>query len=151
MAHDPGLNNSVQHTGVRWILDTVVQGLWENPTRRFTYAEQGFFQRWWHQQNEPTRDRVRTLVKRGQLAFVGGGCVTSNSCVLRHVACDAITIAVQLRARTPHTRSAAQADSLVLTKQHAAAKPCLLTPKTCLYVYYTGGPSTTKPAHITSQ
>lgn len=45
----------------------------DHPQRRFTYAEQGFFQRWWHQQPESIRAAVRGLVRNGQLAFVGGG------------------------------------------------------------------------------
>jgi hypothetical protein len=40
-----GANNSIQHAGVQYILDTVTQALTENSARKFAYAEQAFFQR----------------------------------------------------------------------------------------------------------
>ena len=35
-----GSNNSIQHAGVQYILDTVTQTLEEDHNRRFTYVEQ---------------------------------------------------------------------------------------------------------------
>lgn len=63
----------LQVAAVHYILDTVIQGLADNPDRRFTFAEQGFFQRWWHTQTNATQAMTRRLVANGQLAFVGGG------------------------------------------------------------------------------
>ena len=37
------------------------------------YVEQAFFQRWWRQQSEATRDLTRRLVASRQLEFVNGG------------------------------------------------------------------------------
>lgn len=68
-----GSNNSIQHAAVQYILDTVVAGLRDHPDRRFTQAEQGFFQRWWHMQDNATQAMVRQLIDNGQLSFVGGG------------------------------------------------------------------------------
>ena len=68
-----GSNNSIQHAGVRTILDSVVRALERNSARTFTYVEQAFFQRWWRELDEATRDTVRGLVARGQLAFANGG------------------------------------------------------------------------------
>ena len=42
-----GANNTIQHAGVRYILDSVITSLSLDPSRKFTYVEQAFFQRWW--------------------------------------------------------------------------------------------------------
>ena len=68
-----GLHNEIQHAMVQFILDSVVQELSKNPERRFMYVEQAFFQRWWRQQNDATRNLTRSLVHNGQLEFVNGG------------------------------------------------------------------------------
>ena len=68
-----GANNSIQHAAVRNIISSVVTSLQKDPARQFTYVEQAFFQRWWREQNNQTRDTTRALVKAGQLTFVNGG------------------------------------------------------------------------------
>ena len=40
-----GSNDTIQHAGVRNILNSVVTALQKNPQRKFTYVEQAFFQR----------------------------------------------------------------------------------------------------------
>lgn len=54
-----GAEQRIQKACVRLILDTVVQCLLEDPARRFTYAEVAFFERWWRQQGEATKAKVR--------------------------------------------------------------------------------------------
>ena len=68
-----GQNNSIQHAAVRYILDSVVRSLAEDPERKFVYAEQGFFQRWWAQQTAEVQALTRRLVRAGQLQFINGG------------------------------------------------------------------------------
>jgi len=68
-----GLNNTIQNAAVKYVLDSVVAALARNPDRKFTYVEQAFFQRWWREQDGPTRELVRQLVKAGQLQFANGG------------------------------------------------------------------------------
>ena len=68
-----GSNNSLQHASVTNLITAVVAALQRNPDRRFIYAEQAFFQRWWRQQTEATQAAVRHLVSSGQLEFVNGG------------------------------------------------------------------------------
>ena len=63
----------MQHAGVQYILDSVVLALDENPDRRFIYVEMAFFSRWWNQQTEQIRDKVRSLVNSGRLEFISGG------------------------------------------------------------------------------
>uniref|UniRef100_G3U4S0 Lysosomal alpha-mannosidase n=1 Tax=Loxodonta africana TaxID=9785 RepID=G3U4S0_LOXAF len=60
------------------ILDSVVQALLGEPTRRFVYVEMAFFSRWWRQQRETTREVVKELVKQGRLEFANGGWVMND-------------------------------------------------------------------------
>ena len=64
-----GQNNSIQHAGVRYILDSVIRSLAEVPKRTFVYAEQAFFQRWWAQQTE----EIQALAWVGRVATARGG------------------------------------------------------------------------------
>ena len=59
-------NNSIQHAGVQYILDSVVTELNKDPSRRFIYVESAFFERWWHQQDEKTKNNVKQLVNNGK-------------------------------------------------------------------------------------
>jgi lysosomal alpha-mannosidase len=55
---------------VQYILDSVVLALDENPDRRFIYVEMGFFWRWWLQQAEDTREKVRGFVNDGKVSYI---------------------------------------------------------------------------------
>lgn len=57
--------NDIQHAGVQYILDSVVDQLLKNPDRRFIYVESAFFYRWWKQQSSATQQTVRQLVNEG--------------------------------------------------------------------------------------
>ena len=70
-----GSNNTIQHAGVQYVLDSAILELQKDPNRRFTYVEMAFFARWFYDQTAETQDVVRELVAIGQLDFVnGGGC-----------------------------------------------------------------------------
>lgn len=68
-----GANNSIQHAGVQYVLDSVIPALEKNPDRKFLYIEQAFFQRWWRQQDDDIRARTKKLHADGQLVFENGG------------------------------------------------------------------------------
>jgi len=68
-----GANNSIQHAGVRYILNTVIEALNNNRERKFTYVEQAFFQRWWREQSDERKNVTRRLVREGRLNFANGG------------------------------------------------------------------------------
>ncbi|KAF5192814.1 Alpha-mannosidase [Thalictrum thalictroides] len=68
-----GFNNTIQGACVRNVLDSVVDALVRDPNRKFIYAEQAFFQRWWAEQSVQKQEEVRKLVNLGQLEFVNGG------------------------------------------------------------------------------
>lgn len=68
-----GSNNTIQHAGVEYILDSVIDQLINNPNLRFEYVEQAFFTRWWRQQDARRQQDVRNLIRGGQLSFINGG------------------------------------------------------------------------------
>ena len=59
--------NDIQHAGVQYILDSSqLLALDENPERRFIYVEVGFFWRWWNQQTDDIRNKVKQFVNEGK-------------------------------------------------------------------------------------
>ncbi|CAF4626836.1 unnamed protein product, partial [Rotaria magnacalcarata] len=68
-----GARNDIQHAGVQYILDSVMMALDENPDRRFIYVEIGFFWRWWNQQADDMKAKVKQFVNDGRLEFISGG------------------------------------------------------------------------------
>lgn len=59
--------NDIQHAGVQYILDSVVDQLLKDPDRRFIYVEMAFFYRWWKKQSPSMRQTVKQLVNEGTL------------------------------------------------------------------------------------
>lgn len=57
--------NDIQHAGVQYILDSVVDQLLKDPNRRFIYVEMAFFYRWWKKQSPSMRKAVKELVNEG--------------------------------------------------------------------------------------
>lgn len=55
-----------------YFLDSVVSELAANPSRKFIYAEMGYFWMWWNEQNEDKKALVRSLVDQGRLEFIMG-------------------------------------------------------------------------------
>ncbi|CAF0829955.1 unnamed protein product, partial [Didymodactylos carnosus] len=68
-----GARNNIQHAGVQYIIDSVIQSLVQNPDRRFIYVEMAFFWRWWNQQTDDMQATVKGLVNDGRLEFISGG------------------------------------------------------------------------------
>ena len=68
-----GANNSIQHAGVQYILDSVLLALEANPDRKFIYVEQAFYKRWWDEASAADQARMKALHTAGQLDFVNGG------------------------------------------------------------------------------
>lgn len=57
---------------MQYIIDSVIQALLNNPSRRFIYVESAFFSKWWDEQDDDLREKVKMLVNEGRLEFVGG-------------------------------------------------------------------------------
>ncbi|GMH06556.1 hypothetical protein Nepgr_008396 [Nepenthes gracilis] len=68
-----GSNNGIQIACVENELDSIVEALCHDPNRKFVFAEQAFFHRWWATQDKKMQEEVRKLVDVGQLEFVNGG------------------------------------------------------------------------------
>ncbi|XP_008314774.2 lysosomal alpha-mannosidase [Cynoglossus semilaevis] len=81
-----GARNDIQHAGVQYILDSVVDQLLKNPDRRFIYVETAFFYRWWKQQSSSMQETVKQLVNEGRLEFVNGGWCMSDEATTHYSA-----------------------------------------------------------------
>ncbi|KAK9540894.1 hypothetical protein VZT92_003314 [Zoarces viviparus] len=81
-----GDRNDIQHAGVQYILDSVVDQLLKNPDRRFIYVETAFFYRWWKQQSPSMQQTVKELVNEGRLEFVNGGWCMSDEATTHYSA-----------------------------------------------------------------
>ena len=58
---------------MQYILDSVIDHLLADPSKRFAYAEVAFFSRWWRAQRAPRRRAVQQLVSQRRFVFVNGG------------------------------------------------------------------------------
>jgi len=75
-----GANNTIQHAGVQYIIDSMVEALGVESggtkgQRTFVYCELYYFALWWRMQPDAVRNVVRQLVQSGRLSFVGAGWV----------------------------------------------------------------------------
>lgn len=66
------------------IISSVVAALEREPRRHFVWADIGFFQRWWDEAASEERERVRSVLARGQLEFVTGAWVTTDEANARY-------------------------------------------------------------------
>nr|CAD7399259.1 unnamed protein product [Timema cristinae] len=68
-----GKFSNIQSAGVQYIIDTVLQEVATDPSKRFIQVETAFFWKWWVEQDEDTRALYRSLVNSGQIEMIGGG------------------------------------------------------------------------------
>ena len=68
-----GADTAIFFGSVKDILDTTILELIANINRTFAYAELKYFKMWFERQDNVMQEKVRTLVKNGQLDLVGGG------------------------------------------------------------------------------
>ncbi|XP_072240719.1 lysosomal alpha-mannosidase [Leuresthes tenuis] len=91
-----GDRNDIQHAGVQYILDSVVDQLLKNPDRRFIYVETAFFHRWWKQQSSSMQQTVKQLVDEGRLEFVNGGwCMSDEAATHYSAVIDQMTMGLR--------------------------------------------------------
>ncbi|XP_029732563.2 lysosomal alpha-mannosidase-like [Aedes albopictus] len=67
-----GSRTLIQKAGVQYILDSIIESLLKDPSRRFIYVESAFFFKWWKEQTPELQEKVRELVNQGRLEFIGG-------------------------------------------------------------------------------
>lgn len=63
------------HVSVKNILDNFVDSLYNNPERTFTYVEMAFFIKWYKDQNEIVKTKVKELISQKRFEFINGGYV----------------------------------------------------------------------------
>ena len=73
-----GANDDIQRADVNVIIDSVVDELLKDSSRRFIYVEMYFFSNWFEKQSESKKDQVKRLVNNGQLVFINGGWVMND-------------------------------------------------------------------------
>lgn len=88
-----GSKTEIQIGGVQYTIDTVVEELIADPSKTFVYVEMAFFYRWWLEQNEDTKTKVRALVRNGQLEFINAGwCMNDEAAPYYEDVIDQMTI-----------------------------------------------------------
>uniref|UniRef100_A0A8C5D4K4 Lysosomal alpha-mannosidase n=1 Tax=Gouania willdenowi TaxID=441366 RepID=A0A8C5D4K4_GOUWI len=117
--------NDIQHAGVQYILDSVVDQLLKNPDRRFIYVETAFFYRWWKQQSSSMRQTVKQLVNEGRLEFVNGGwCMSDEATTHYSAVIDQMTMGLRFLNDTfgpcGRPRVAWHIDPFGHTREHAS-------------------------------
>ncbi|XP_052465478.1 lysosomal alpha-mannosidase [Carassius gibelio] len=91
-----GDRNNIQHAGVQYILDSVIDQLQKDPARRFIYVETAFFYRWWRQQSQSTQRIVTQLVNEGRLEFINGGwCMSDEATTHYSAVIDQMTLGLR--------------------------------------------------------
>jgi hypothetical protein len=63
---------------VKCILDNMLTSLESNKDRTFTYVEMAFFEKWYTQQSQDTKSKIKQLVKDGRLDFANAGWVMND-------------------------------------------------------------------------
>jgi alpha-mannosidase II len=87
--NDPGWQATYEEyfkTKTKNILDTIVESLSEDPTRRFIWAEISFFSLWWNQANDTMKQKCRHLLENGQFEIVTGGWVMNDEACVHYLA-----------------------------------------------------------------
>ena len=67
--------NNKFKVSVKKILDSMVISLLNNKERKFSYVEMIFFSRWYYNQTEEIKIKVKELIKEGRLEIINGGWV----------------------------------------------------------------------------
>jgi lysosomal alpha-mannosidase len=66
---------------VKSILDTLLEALQDDPSKRFVWEEVSFLSRWWEQASAEQKDAMKKLHAARQLEFIGGGWVMHDEAV----------------------------------------------------------------------
>ena len=70
---------------VKSILNTLVEALTNQPHRKFSWVEMGFFSRWWSEQDPTVKQKFKTLLEKGQIEFTMGGWVSSDEASVNYI------------------------------------------------------------------
>jgi hypothetical protein len=73
-----GDDTSIYFGSVKDILDSTIAELQRDSQRTFAWADTKYFRMWWVQKDNKQKEKVRELVKNGQLDLVNGGWSTAD-------------------------------------------------------------------------
>ena len=68
-----GNGGSQSMIGIQYIIEAVINELIADSEKRFSWVEVGYFYRYWINQNQEFKDKVKILVDEGRLEFISGG------------------------------------------------------------------------------
>ena len=76
-----GAEPGCAHAGVKFVLDSILDQLYMDPKRKFTYVEMKYFQMWYKNLKDEDKQRVKKLIHSGQLEIAQGGwAATDEAC-----------------------------------------------------------------------
>ncbi|KAL4512875.1 hypothetical protein ABPG72_017560 [Tetrahymena utriculariae] len=73
-----GANTTIQWAGVQYTIDTVLDELLKNSTRKYVQVETAFLYRWWIDSPVERQEQYRKLVESGQIEIINGGWCMSD-------------------------------------------------------------------------
>ncbi|XP_057661508.1 lysosomal alpha-mannosidase-like [Diorhabda carinulata] len=68
-----GEHNDIQNIGVQYVLDSILQALDQDASRRYIQVETAYFWKWWKLQSDDKRQRFKNFVENGRIEMIGGG------------------------------------------------------------------------------
>ena len=80
-----GSNSSIYLASVQYIFDSVVDQLSRDSEKTYTMCEISFLARWWSEQTDEVKDKMRGFIKTKQLAIVNGGWVMHDEAAAHYV------------------------------------------------------------------
>ncbi|KAL3118861.1 hypothetical protein niasHT_008208 [Heterodera trifolii] len=120
-----GTKAAIVPVGVQFILNTVIEELERDPSRRFSYAETGFLHRWLIDHGQKQRAALRRLItETGQLELIGGGWAQPDEACTHYLdIIDQYTIGLDLLNASygdcGHAKVAWQIDPFGHSREHA--------------------------------
>ncbi|XP_011498322.1 PREDICTED: lysosomal alpha-mannosidase [Ceratosolen solmsi marchali] len=75
---------NIQVAGVQYIIDSVVDALQHDPTRKFIYVETAYLWKWWVHQSEERKEIMKKLVNEGRLEIIGGAWSMNDEAVTHY-------------------------------------------------------------------
>lgn len=60
---------NIVYQNIKYVLKSIIYSLEENENRRFTFSGISFFYKWWYEQNDNIKERVKKLLLNEQVFF----------------------------------------------------------------------------------